>query len=121
AESTHELTVILARSFYRWLHQGELPKELDRAMPKPPAARRHSLEVITDTDHRAILGACESHFPRTYTVRFQALLWVLWDAGFRRGEALSLRITDVLFDDQGGARLRLPPQAETPLRLKTGP
>jgi integrase len=48
----------------------------------------------------------------------QALLWVLWDSGFRISEALSLRVGSVTLDGQDGAHLELPRGAP---HLKTGP
>ena len=108
------------KALYRWLHDGELPPRVRKAMKRKPQLEFGDVEVIRIEERDALLASADTGDP-VAAARFQALLWILWDAGFRISEALSLRVRDVRPDDQGGAYLRLPPPSDTPLELKTGP
>ena len=109
------------KAFYRWLHDGELPARIRKAMKRKPVQEFTEVEVIRPAERDALLEAAAAVNDPIEAARFQALLWILWDAGFRISEALSLHIRDVQPDEQGGGYLRLPRPSETPLQLKTGP
>jgi hypothetical protein len=82
---------------------------------------------ITRDEFDALLhGANDPDADPREVYRRLAVLWTLWDRGFRISEMLSLRIRDVAFDGEGGALLSLP--SDAPLaslsavgnRLKSG-
>jgi integrase/recombinase XerD len=92
------------KRFLRWLHNGD-----DREKPVPEAIRciklrrpRRSLgvEVLTETEVKDMIGACENQ-------RDRAMLFALYESGCRAGELLSLRIRDVELDSRSaGLRVR---------------
>lgn len=100
------------KAFLRWLREDEtLPHEFRRALRVTARRRGSNVKPIDEAEFRALLEAAQS-------LHHQTLLWLLWDSGFRLGEALALRVGSVEYDDKGGALLRLPDSA---FALKTGP
>ncbi|MEA3200924.1 MAG: hypothetical protein QOE90_2352 [Thermoplasmata archaeon] len=114
--STFRFAVYL-KALYTWVHDADLPRAYREALrvKKPKSPRKRPL---TEDEFRALLGqAWGSNLTKRGWMR-QALLWVLWDSGFRISEALALRVGSVIFDDQEGAHLEMPRDAP---HLKTGP
>lgn len=116
AASTKSLAVSL-RSVLRFAHKGQLSPELFDALRYSVRMAPRDLKPL-DKDEFKTLLATAAKTPHPITgLKHQALLWVLWDSGFRIGEVLSLTIGQVELDHKGGARLRLKPAREG---LKTG-
>jgi integrase len=118
---------ILLRGFYAWLHDGECPHAIRRALKRVKTAELKDIVPITRDEFDALLhGANDPDADPREVYRRLAVLWTLWDRGFRISEMLSLRIRDVAFDGEGGALLSLP--SDAPLaslsavgnRLKSG-
>lgn len=110
------------RAFYRWHYDmldQDVPRPLRRALRRLPTNEAAALHepVVTHEEFNQLLAAARERRGAEDALRVQALLWVLWDAGFRVGELLNLRVRSVHPDGQGGAELRLVPQREG---LKTG-
>jgi integrase len=106
------------RAYYRWLNDGDLPKDVKIGTKRLHRDHFRDVEPITQDELLALLEAASRGVRRPTALRRMALIWLLWDSGFRISEAMSLRIQDVTFDEKGGAKLALPRGAE---RLKTGP
>ena len=86
------------KRFLRWLHNGD-----DRDKPTPEAVRvikvgkpRRDLgvEVLTEEEIKHMIEVCESQ-------RDRAMVFVLYEAGARAGELLSLKLRDVELDRYG--------------------
>jgi len=105
------------RAFVNWVHEGETPASLRRALlyksPKRPVERRPLTQEEFDAMLRAARGA-----DNIYADRDVAMLWILWDSGMRMSEVLALRRKSILPQDDGGMILSLPRDAP---HLKTGP
>jgi integrase len=116
--STAHTFAAYVKAYYAWQHEGECPKAIKRVLmvgkPKP----NKNVVPLTDAERDQLLETAGSDFYRRRATMRQALIWLLWDSGFRCSEALGLRVGSVIFDDQGGARLVIP--ADAP-ELKTGP
>lgn len=114
--STHRFTVYL-KALYKWLHGGELPAKyrhvLTHKRPKTLPKR-----VLSEDDFRTLLLHAWGKNRGGWGWMRQALLWVLWDSGFRISEALSLRVGSVTLLEDGAARIEIPTDAP---HLKTGP
>ncbi len=84
--------------FFKWLEEeGELRESPMRRM-KPPAVPEAPVPVLTESDVRKLLRACEgANFEQR---RDTALIRVLLDTGVRAGEIMSLRLEDVDRDMQ---------------------
>lgn len=109
--SMHQISVLL-KHFFRWLLAVEtLPRELSRTLRVAQPRRLKAVKPVDAQEFHQLLDYAND-------ARSQAILWTLWDSGLRVGELVSLNIDSVDFDDKGGARLRLPLDAEG---LKTGP
>jgi integrase len=120
--STHQFIGQL-KAFYRWLHNGEVPRQFRLVLVrrKAPDTEFRHVTPISDDEFRELLSACAD--PRlnsspAVATRKRAVLWLAWDSGFRCSELFALRIGSVTFDDRGGARVVLPNDAPD---LKTGP
>lgn len=95
-----------------------LPKKLNEILSIREGREARDVIPITEAERDALLRAAGKAPDRLKAARDQALIWLLWDSGFRVGEAAALNVSSVRFDDQGGAHLIIPPKAEG---LKTGP
>ncbi|MCA1810540.1 MAG: site-specific integrase [Halobacteriales archaeon] len=101
----------------------ELPKEIRRSIYVAKKKTTPRGQVIPEP---AFLAALEAVPRLTYTAPhaaalIRAVLWTLWDAGFRIGELLSLRINDCTFDDATRtAKLSLREELTETHGLKTG-
>lgn len=125
ADQTVYVHSSLIRALLKWILRCKaLPQDYDRASYVRPPKKKSEARVLTDAEFHAMLDATGDRVGiyTTYPyVEFeQAMLWTLWDTGFRAQELLSLRIGSVSLDGDG-ARLDLPPQNRTRFRLKTGP
>lgn len=127
APATAYVYAAILKAFYAWAHPDGIPPAIRRALKRKTPELVAQEPVITMPEFRALLEACETrHGPemqyasRAHCCEMQALLWVLWDTGFRISEALALRIGDFRPAADGGAHLPLPKQEDTPLPLKTG-
>jgi len=90
----HDYKVTL-KKFYKWLRGGEdYPEEVKWI--KTTIGRNDTLpeELLTEEDVKALIEAADH-------IRDKALISVLYDAGLRIGELLSLRIRHVKFDQRG--------------------
>lgn len=109
-------------AFYAWRNDGECPKQIKRAFHRKAPRPTRTIVPITQQEFDAMLQGmerdCVNEAPDRYARR-RAILWTLWDSGFRISELLALRIESFRPDaDSKGARLVLPPNAPD---LKTGP
>lgn len=110
----------LLKGFYKWVHGGELPRAYREALRRIRRAEMKDIQPISRDEFDALLRAAEAndvHGPK-FAIRTLALLWTLWDSGFRVSELLALRVGSVEPVPEGGMRLRLPHDAPD---LKTGP
>lgn len=116
--STAHTFAAYVKAYYSWLHEGECPKPIKRVLmvgkPKP----NRNIVPLTDEERDELLETAGKDPNRVRATMRQALIWLLWDSGFRCSEALGLRVGSVHFDDQGGAHLVIPADAA---ELKTGP
>lgn len=117
---------IQTRAFLRWvLKTKDLPDELDEATYVRESDVRSRFRILSVTEFHGLLDATRRHegrFAKLARVeRTQAILWTLWDTGFRASELLSLTVGSVAFEDAHGARLNLPEPDATPFSLKRGP
>lgn len=106
------------RTFYRSLHDDELPRPIARALERKWRLEWSDKKPITEEARDALLEAASDGPDRAAALRRCALIWLLWDSGFRIGEAVALQVHDIEFDGQGGAHLRL---RKGVAGLKTGP
>ncbi|APQ78739.1 MULTISPECIES: tyrosine-type recombinase/integrase [Clostridium] len=76
---------------------------------------RRKIKVLTKEEIQSVYNA-------TTNIRDEFLIKLLFEAGLRMGEALSLFIEDIIFDHNNGHRIRLVNRGELPngARLKTG-
>ncbi|MES2153925.1 MAG: site-specific integrase [bacterium] len=104
----------------------DIPRALRQAYHVARPANAVRGQVFAE---KAFLAAIEAvprlpHYDQTatYTTELvRALFWLMWDAGFRISELLSLRINDVAFDDATGtAKLQLREELAATHGLKTG-
>ncbi len=125
ADSNAYTMTLCMRRMMKELHQvpqlGDVSWELDNCLyMREPEARVAGQLVAREWFHQ-IVKVATSKFAFYKTVPaillIQALLWTLWDSGFRISELLSLRVGDVEFVKEG-VKLSLNPRAK---RLKTGP
>lgn len=106
------------KSYYSWLHDGEAPRAVKNALKRKARDDPFDTPIITEEELRKLLVAAGETPDRRIATRNQALIWALWDSGFRISELLALRVQDFVPDGRGGAELRIPPKAPN---LKTGP
>ncbi len=89
---------VAIKRFYRWLYK--LPKGKDPELTEwiRTTIKNNNTklpeELLTEDEVKAMINAT----PHT---RDKALIAVLWDAGLRIGEAGSLKVKNVIFDDYG--------------------
>lgn len=105
-------------AFFAWAHGGVSPLDIRRALKRPRCATVKDVHPISDESFKRLLQAASLRSSPIKRARLHALLWTLWDSGFRASELSALRRSSVVFDDSGGATLTLPPDAPD---LKTGP
>ncbi|MHB8634547.1 MAG: tyrosine-type recombinase/integrase [Thermoplasmatota archaeon] len=98
------------------LNTDHLPRDIKRALSTlPPHDDVGEARVVSDEQFHALLRAAAGHtkcrdgLPACIT--YSALLWTLWDSGFRADEMLSLNVGDVTLFPNGTAKLRLRPEA----------
>src|ERR1051325_2654946 len=118
--SPHSATGFAAmlKAFYSWRNDDECPKAIRRALKRATPPQQDNTVPISDAEFAALLEAApETRRNDATSVRRLALLWLLWDGGFRVSEALAVRVGDVHFDDDGGAMVGMDPNAPD---LKTG-
>lgn len=122
-QRTSESTVVMrTRQLKRFLKdtRGRLPKEflpILRTKEPPPPDRAN---IVSPDGLQGLLAACNDlRGPRWFdrTTQAQALLWFLWDTGFRIGEVRSVRFCDVTIE---GDMVKVKLDPKSPL-LKTGP
>jgi integrase len=102
-----------------------LPTELARPLRVRLPRHRRDDVLVREEDFNALLAAANQN-PRNRAFHWgeqvQAFLWFLWATGFRIDEALSCNLRAITLDHEGGAWVRLSPDA--PLKgegtLKTG-
>lgn len=105
------------KAFYAWANGGECPGPIRVAMRRRATGSNEAVQIIAEHEFDALLDAAADN-PRPGRAAYHtALLWTLWDSGFRISEALALRVGSVTFDD-AGVWLQLPHDAPD---LKTGP
>ncbi len=78
------------KAFWTWLGMEELVKDIKNPTPKNNLPK----EVLTEEEIKKMIEAADN-------LRDKAMIAVLYESGTRRGEFLSLRIRDVVFDDYG--------------------
>jgi integrase len=127
AASTAYVYAAVLKAFYAWANPDGIPPAIRRALRRKAPELVAQEPVLTRDEFGSLLIACETRHgvniqtaSRAHCCQMQALLWVLWDTGFRISEALALRVGDFKPAKDGGAHLPLPRQEETPLPLKTG-
>lgn len=107
------------KAYLSWANEGECPKPLKRALTVSGSGKsERNVKPLTEAERDALLAEAGRHTNRALAARNQALVWVLWDTGFRVSELLSLDRESVDLDDKEGAFLRMPHDAPN---LKTGP
>lgn len=116
--TTVSLYASAIRTFYNWLYDDEMPPAIRKSLRRIGKTQRRVRSVVTPSEFRELLETVGETLDRDFVLRFQALLWILYDGGFRISEALSLRVGDVHEADKDGVRLVLPEDAPD---LKTGP
>lgn len=86
------------QQWFRWLaEEGELEPSPMAGM-RPPKVPEHRVEVLTDDQLRALLGACAG---RDFIARRDlAIIRLLIDTGMRRAELVGLAVTDIDLDLQ---------------------
>lgn len=108
------------RNFYKWANDGECPNDIKRALFRQPVPLVKHVAPISQNEFVKLLEAAEredvTESPARQARR-RALLWLLWDSGFRISEVLALRVSSFAPDEQGGARITIPNDAPD---LKTG-
>lgn len=104
-------------TFFRWLREDEpIPLSFLRAWRVQ--ARSPTIPVITEAERDALLAAAAQSLDERFIARNQALIWCLWDSGYRKSELLALCHGDLQFMPDGTVRAR---QGDDAPRLKTGP
>ncbi|MFA5409745.1 MAG: site-specific integrase [Bacilli bacterium] len=98
-QNTLQSTITIVRLFYRWAAENgytEIPQpRIDRL--KPPHRDRMTKtagQMLTPEDVQAIAGACRRSSDR-------AILWMLYEGGFRVGELIEMTWGQVTFDQYG--------------------
>lgn len=103
-------------------NRDDLPRNFRKAMQISIPKDAPAGELVRDDEFRLLLEEANRltggafGVPRSTT--WVALLWVLWDAGLRIGEALGLLVSDVEFLPDGRTLLHLRADGR---ELKTGP
>ncbi|MGI0091904.1 MAG: tyrosine-type recombinase/integrase [Nitrososphaerales archaeon] len=91
------------KRFYRWLrfgtYTGPFPEEVAWIKTRLKINELTEPEILTT-------GEVKLMIEKSNSCRDRALIAVLYESGFRIGEALNMRIADVVFDGQG-ARVRV--------------
>jgi integrase len=95
----------ILKRFYKWLKYGSTDKDV----PYPPEVawikenvkkhERRKPEILTEDEVRCMIEAASC-------IRDKAFIAVAYEAGFRIGEMLNIRLGDVAFDEYG-ARIRV--------------
>ena len=80
------------KRFYRWLY-GSLPDFINIKF-NHKASHDKKVDLITRADMDEMIGACNN-------TRDKALISLLYDSGCRIGEILTLRMSDIIFDEYG--------------------
>ena len=96
-EGTKGQDIRTLKVFFRWLRgceDDEYPPEVKWLRVRQKSRRILPEDLIAADEYSRALAACEN--PRD-----RALLGILWEGGLRIGEALNLKIRNVLFDDFG--------------------
>jgi site-specific recombinase XerD len=84
------------QQLFRWLvDDGEIPTSPMERM-RPPAVPEQPVDIFTDDEIRALLGACKGNSFENR--RDLAIIRLLFDTGMRAGEITGLRVEDI--DDQ---------------------
>lgn len=65
-------------------------------MARAAESKRLSVDVLSDDEVKALIGACSNRAPTG--IRNRALIAVMWRGGLRIGEALALTLKDVDLD-----------------------
>lgn len=95
-EWTKQNYKVALKRFYRWLYKGERDPEITAWIKTTMKNNSRKLpeEMLTEEEALMLIGAT----PHT---RDKALIALLWDAGLRIGEAGTLRIKNIAFDEYG--------------------
>lgn len=119
APSTVNGFCVAISQYLKWeLQVDTLPRAIRLALTRRRGRPTKNPQPLSDEEFSALLGAAEKAGSLSKRLKWQAMLWTLWETGFRIGELLSLRTGSVEFDGADGARLRL---RDGDLGLKTGP
>lgn len=94
--ATIGLWKILIKSFFKWVYQ--LPDDKYPDNVKWIEVKRDRQEFIKDILTRDEMKAIQNN---TLKTRDKALISLLYDGGLRVGEALNLKIKDIMFDSYG--------------------
>lgn len=97
SEWTKQSYKVALRRFYRWLYglpKGKYPELVDWIATTGKKGGKLPEDLLTEEEVKRIMAAT----PHTRDKAFVALLW---DAGLRIGEAGTLRVKDVVFDNYG--------------------
>jgi integrase len=107
------------KAYYSWCNDDECPRAIRRALKRDARLDWKDVTPISEDEFRALLrAAVETTNVEAVAARRVAILWLLWDSGFRLSELLAVRLCDVQFDNEGAVTVGMDPAAPD---LKTGP
>jgi integrase len=119
--TVYQYAVQLRVAWKDLLNVDDLPRNVKRALEVRQPTDLPGGRLVTDADFRLLLEQAAQVPGRKgrlyHATLWVAMLWALWDTGFRAEELLGLNIGDVTFEP-GGAHIKLRPDAPN---LKTGP
>lgn len=116
--SSADTWAVHVKNLYGWLNDDEIPRCVSRALKRIRRAEWGDPEAITTEERDALLKAAAQIENPATRAKWQAIIWTLWDSGFRLGELLALRVGSIVDDPEGGAHLQIPAGSAG---LKTGP
>lgn len=98
-QNTLQSTITIVRLFYWWAVENgysEIPvQRIDRLKPpKRDQMTKTAGQMLTPEEVRAIAGACRRSSDR-------AIVWMLYEGGFRVGELIEMKWGQVTFDRRG--------------------
>lgn len=107
------------KAYYAWRNDDECPRAIRRALKRDARLDWKDVTPLSEEEFRGLLrAAVETTNMEAVAARRVAILWLMWDSGFRLSELLAVRLCDVQFDNEGGVTVGMDPAAPD---LKTGP
>lgn len=85
----------LRYGLFSWAVKRKLVEQNWAALAKPPAEPDEAGRIVTEPEFGRMLAACDD---RMSPYRDKAMLWLLWDGGFRVGEFTQLELADIDFE-----------------------